>query len=65
MMLVTYSPCLLNPAEEIGRALRESGSAAWYLLDACQSIGQMPIDVDAIGAGVFGRVGDGFASCRN
>lgn len=37
---------LVQPAAEIGAALR--GSKAIYLLDACQTVGQMPIDVEAI-----------------
>jgi cysteine desulfurase / selenocysteine lyase len=63
VVAVTHAPSqngLLNPAEEIGRALRESGSSAWYLLDACQSIGQMPLDVDAIGADFLSATGRKF-----
>ena len=42
---------LLQPAAEIGRVLR--GSNAIYILDACQTVGQMPIDVAAIGCDVL------------
>ncbi|MFN8169377.1 MAG: aminotransferase class V-fold PLP-dependent enzyme [Candidatus Nanopelagicales bacterium] len=63
VVAVTHAPSqngLLNPAEEIGRALRETGSSAWYLLDACQSIGQRVLDVDAIGADFLSATGRKF-----
>lgn len=38
---------LIQPAEAVGQICRETGSI--FLLDACQSAGQLPININAIG----------------
>lgn len=50
LVAVSHMPTnggLIQPAAEIGDLVR--GSKALYLLDACQTAGQLPLDVEAIG----------------
>lgn len=64
---------LVQPAAEIGAMLRERQPDVWYVLDACQTAGQMPLDVERIQCDILsatsrkylrGPRGAGFAYVR-
>lgn len=61
MVALTHVPMangLVNPAAEVGKRCRAAG--VMFVLDACQSVGQMPLDVQALGCDVLAGTGRKF-----
>lgn len=59
-VFITHMPTnggVIQPAETIGSLIRQHQPEAWYVLDACQTAGQLPLDVDRFHVDVLSATG--------
>ena len=61
LVAITHIPTnsgLVQQAEDVGAICKKYN--VWYLLDSCQSVGQMPVDVEKIGCDFLNATGRKF-----
>jgi len=63
LVALTHAPSqngLVNDLPAVGAALRHTNSPAWFLVDACQTAGQIPLDINELGCDFLSATGRKF-----